>query len=675
MPLQATSGAASYDAFGGGAAAEPIYIEDVFSTYLYTGNGSTQTITNGIDLAGEGGLVWIKARTANDGFSRNHALYDTTRGPGSSTTNNKTLSTNLTAAEGLGSTYGYLSAFSSSGFTVVNGAPSDSRNITNQLNENFVSWAFREQEKFFDVVTWTGSGANRTIAHNLGSVPGCIIVKETSSSGIWAMYHRSLGATQYLRIETNSPAQTSSFYWNNTSPTSTFFSLGTDTDVNQSGETYVAYLFAHDAGGFGLTGTDNVISCGSYTGNGSATGPVIDLGYEPQWVMIKSASISNPWYIGDEMRGFTAGVAEGGFATVQPNANAAEVAGTQIVAKTSTGFRLCNSGTGVNGSGSTYIYIAIRRGPMKVPTTGTEVFSPNAVTAAVNASVTTNFPVDMVYGLVRPGGDRNIVDRLRGISNTSANSPYLKTESTSAELSNNIIYNADNQTGYKFGSYVGGASLIMYSYRRAPGFFDEVCYTGTGANRTVAHNLAAVPELMIVKGRSTLSVNSNWCVYCSHVIGAANTGYLYLNSPDSYTDNTTFWSTAPTSSVFSLSSNNTVNENTDTFVAYLFASCPGVSKVGNYTGTGATQVINCGFAGGARFVLIKRTDSTGDWYVWDSARGIVAGDDPYLLLNSRAAEVTNTDYIDTAATGFDISSTAPAAINASGGSFIFLAVA
>jgi hypothetical protein len=100
-----------------------------------------------------------------------------------------------------------------------------------------------------------------------------------------------------------------------------------------------------------------------------------------------------------------------------------------------------------------------------------------------------------------------------------------------------------------------------------------------------------------------------------------------------------------------------------------------VSKVGSYTGTGTTQVINCGFTAGSRFVLIKRTDSTGDWYFWDSARGIVAGNDPYLLLNTDAAQVTNTDFVDTAATGFEITSTAPAAINASGGTFIFLAIA
>jgi hypothetical protein len=110
-------------------------------------------------------------------------------------------------------------------------------------------------------------------------------------------------------------------------------------------------------------------------------------------------------------------------------------------------------------------------------------------------------------------------------------------------------------------------------------------------------------------------------------------------------------------------------------VAYLFATCPGVSKVGGYTGTGTTQTINCGFTGGARFVLIKATSTTGDWYVWDSARGIVAGNDPYLLLNSTAAEVTTTDWVDTAATGFELSNAGGNLANSSGVSYIFLAIA
>jgi hypothetical protein len=133
--------------------------------------------------------------------------------------------------------------------------------------------------------------------------------------------------------------------------------------------------------------------------------------------------------------------------------------------------------------------------------------------------------------------------------------------------------------------------------------------------------------------------------------------------------------TAPTASVFSVGTSTNTNGSGYTYVAYLFATCAGVSKVGSYTGTATTLQVNCGFTAGARFVLIKRTDSTGSWYVWDSSRGIVSGNDPYLLLNSTAAEVTNTDYIDAYSAGFEISSTAPAEINASGGTYIFLSIA
>jgi hypothetical protein len=177
--------------------------------------------------------------------------------------------------------------------------------------------------------------------------------------------------------------------------------------------------------------------------------------------------------------------------------------------------------------------------------------------------------------------------------------------------------------------------------------------------------------MMIVKVRDSAT---DWAVYHS---GIGATKRLILNLTDTpYTSATAGWNdTAPTASVFTVGTNVNVNGNGYLYVAYLFATCAGVSKVGSYTGTGTTKQIDCGFTGGARFVLIKRTDSTGDWYAWDSARGIVSGNDPYQLLNSAAAEVTNTDYVDTYSAGFEISSTAPAAINASGGSFIFLAIA
>jgi hypothetical protein len=100
-----------------------------------------------------------------------------------------------------------------------------------------------------------------------------------------------------------------------------------------------------------------------------------------------------------------------------------------------------------------------------------------------------------------------------------------------------------------------------------------------------------------------------------------------------------------------------------------------IVKCSSYTGTGTTLQINCGFTAGAKFVIIKRADSTGDWYVWDTARGIVSGNDPLILLNNANLETSSTDYIDPYAAGFEISSSAPAAINASGGSFIYIAIA
>jgi hypothetical protein len=158
-------------------------------------------------------------------------------------------------------------------------------------------------------------------------------------------------------------------------------------------------------------------------------------------------------------------------------------------------------------------------------------------------------------------------------------------------------------------------------------------------------------------------------------------GYSILNSTEPF--NTTYWgsasiiwnNTTPTSTVFSLGTSGTVNLNGGVFIAYLFATCAGVSKVGSYTGTGALQTINCGFAAGARFILIKRTDSTGSWYVWDSANGISSGNDPYILLNTTGGQVTGTNYVDTDTTGFKVTAAAPADLNASGGTYTYLAIA
>jgi hypothetical protein len=630
---------AQFAATGGGAAN---YIEDVFSTYLYTGNGSTQTITNEIDLAGEGGLVWIKDRNSG---AKGHALFDTARGV------NKKLQSQSTNGEF--SSPDQLTAFNADGFAL--GSAGD----PNGSGTTYASWTFRKQPKFFDVVTYTGDGANRTIAHSLGSVPGCIIVKRTDATADWQVYHRSNANTQYMVLNTTAAVATGATRWNSTTPTDTVFSLGTDTTVNASGGAYVAYLFAHDAGGFGLTGTDNVISCGSFTTDGSGNSPNINIGYEPQWLLVKCATANDTvgWGMFDTMRGWTVQSST----RLLANTSAAETSGGLNAVIKTDGFQISTPVTS-----ETYIYIAIRRGPMKVPTTGTSVFSPN-VTASQPSTLTSPPASDLVITRIResdnPTWNSGFIDRLRG------DNINLVSSSTGAEVNQGSGI-ASFTSSQAFVGGISASSMVWYLLKRAPGYFDEVCYTGTGSATTVAHNLAAVPELMIMKPRST---SGNWPTYTA---ATGNTQLMLLNTTDAAFTNANYWnSTTPTSSVFTLGINSNVNGSGTTYVAYLFATCPGVSKVGSYTGTGTTLQINCGFTAGSRFVMIKRTDSTGDWYVWDSARGIVAGNDPYLLLNSTAAEVTSTDYVDTFASGFELTATAPAAINASGGTYIFLAIA
>jgi len=643
MPLQATSGAASYDAFGGGAAVVPNYIEDVFSTWLYTGNGNSSplTITNNIDLSTKGGLVWVKDRTSvND-----HALVDTVRGA------YNTLKSDTTDASASLST---ITGFNTTGFNLGGSV------IANANGDSFVSWTFRKQLKFFDVVTYSGNGSNRTISHNLGSTPGCIFVKCTSQDvGGWQVYHSGMTSAAYSMNLNGTSAQSSQpTVWNSTAPTSTVFSVGSAATVNQSGDNYVAYLFASNAGGFGLTGTDNVISCGGFTANGNNT---ITLGYEPQWVMVRRvSSAGNDWEIYDTMRGMALTSSR----VLNANTSGAEGVGGTIY-PTATGFYISSYGSG------DIIYIAIRRGPMKVPTDATTVFTPQIATSSGSAAntVTTNFPTDLAISQIRNGYFAEWFDRLRGDSQSTY--VRLRSASTAAEATGAGGLGFDNNTGY-VDNYnwqnVGGGPYVYWNMRRAPSFFDEVCYTGNDTGtRILDHNLAVFPELVIVKKRSG---SLGWAVQASTF---TTDNILFLNTNAALTSTASYLSYPEqnTSTQFKVRYN--LNVASDTYVAYLFATCAGVSKVGSYSGTGATQTISCGFTGGARFVLIKRTDSTGDWYVWDTARGMVSGTDPSLLLNSTAAEV-NANSVYTATGGFQIVSTA-AGINASGGSYIFLAVA
>ena len=163
--------------------AVPVYVEDVFSTYLIDGSNSLLTIQNNIDLLGKGGLVWQKDRLLGSGGLSNHYLEDTVR------TAEDVIYSNTTGAQSTGG--GVVTEFLNNGFKTY---------VINGSSGSQVSWTFAQQEKFFDVVTYTGNGTSQNIAHNLGSVPGCMIVKRTDTTANWAVYHRSTGNESVLQL-------------------------------------------------------------------------------------------------------------------------------------------------------------------------------------------------------------------------------------------------------------------------------------------------------------------------------------------------------------------------------------------------------------------------------------------------------------------------------------------
>ena len=249
----------------------------------------------------------------------------------------------------------------------------------------------------------------------------------------------------------------------------------------------------------------------------------------------------------------------------------------------------------------------------------------------------------------------------------------LRANDTTAESSDYSQYmELDHQNGVFWKNLWGNQSAIDYHWKRAPSYFDVVAYDG-GISSTINHNLSAIPEMLWVKQRNG---TNSWRVF----IPSLN-GMLKLNDTDALDTSTVqnlFGNgssiVAPTATQFTVNSGNgNVNGSGNTYIAMLFSTVANVSKVGSYTGNGSTMTIDCGFSGsGARFVLIKRTDTTDNWYVWDSVRGIVSGIEPYLRLNNNTAETGSADYIDPHSSGFALPNDY---FTTNGATFIFYAIA
>tara|TARA_R110002153_G_scaffold4405_1_gene20846 strand:- start:2085 stop:3062 length:978 start_codon:yes stop_codon:yes gene_type:complete len=307
-----------------------VAVADVFSTDLYTGNGSTQDIVNGLDLSTEGGMVLFARR--NGAEEKN--IFNT-YAP------NKYHRTTTTAAQETITTG--ITSYNTDGFSLANW------NNVNGSGDTMVSWSWRVAPKFFDVQTWTGDGVvGREIPHNLNGEVGMIWVKSTSNANQWCVYNRNYGGTYFSLFPTAQAFAQSSAYWNDTDATTSAFTVSNEAVVNQSGVNYVAYIFGHG---------DN-IQCGTIVGDGTSDRE-IDLGFKAQWVLFKRADTNNNgWLLFDAARGMT-GNADPYLKMTETNA---EDTDQDYVEATDNGFKvgLASSGSYYNVSGQTYIYMAIK---------------------------------------------------------------------------------------------------------------------------------------------------------------------------------------------------------------------------------------------------------------------------------------------------------------------------
>jgi len=862
-----------------GAGSKSTYVDDVFSTYLYTGNTTARSINNAVDMS-KGGMAWIKSRSN----TLNGNIFSSNLVNGSGTYGClQTTDTDAADYSNTGSN-AMLSAFNNNGFSL--GADSATGRV-NFNNLTYASWSFAKQKGFFDIQTWTGNGTDPTqIPHNLGCVPGFIIIKCTSHAHGWACYHKD---SKDKLLELNSNFAGASSVWKNTTATSTYVTVDSQQEVNGNGKTYVGYFFAggestaatarsvdfiggsgnylnvqstssdlemgssdftlelwinsdgvtsanrnflsfgnpvqfqHNVTGnaigiffkdtgnnwfinnvtspsiadgtwnhvavtrsgntwrlflngtqfysethnvtvagldgyypsigsynsgsnaYGFNGkisnlrfvkgtavytssfrppyepltnitntkllccnnssvtgytvspavlaasgsgnqtasTDspfddpegfkfgegedqNLIKTGSYVGNGSSTGPKINLGWEPQWVMVKrtDAPGGTSWVMLDTMRAWTV---EGEVdAYMYANSNDSESV-HQWGAPTSKGMQMDGTDGTTNASGGNYIYMAIRRSDGyvgKPASAATDVFTMDFGNGSSTIpAYDSGFPVD--YGLLKEfGGNASwyASSRLTGTK-------YLQTDNTNNEGSmNNWVF--DSNVGWAWGSTSG---YISYMWKRSVGF-DVVTYKGSGLSageqQDVPHSMNKTPEMMWVKIRD--AANQNWMVYHKGLNGGTNPEQykVELNSSGVESSFSCWDNTAPNANSFRVGNQVETNHGSYNFIAMLFASVDGISKVGSYTGTGSPINVTTGFS--PRFLIIRRTDSAEHWNVYDTTRGWGAGNESHLRLNTNGAQITDEDHGAPTSTGFTINA-GYATINVNGGKYIYYA--
>ena len=422
-----------------------------------------------------------------------------------------------------------------------------------------------------------------------------------------------------------------------------------------------------DPDSFVFGGQNSVIKCGEYQGAASHSTPVeINVGFEPQWVIIKSLDSTKDWVMLDSMRKWT-GDSGSNIAWLEPNTGDTESTGT-MAQLTQTGF-ICANSSFINGSNSTFIYMAIRRpdGYVGKPASaGTDVFAMDTGnSSSIIPNFVSQFPVD--FSLVKDPWSSS-----SWWSGSRKTQGYeLKVNGTDAQVS--WAYSVyDSNVGWQNYSGHTTSNQMSWMWQRGKSF-DLITYSGDGSSstRAIQHTLAAAPDMMWIKSRNT--GGTEWKVYHSD-LGPTTVPRLN-NAAAAETSQTVFGSTDPTTTHFFVKGGST-NNSSETFKAILFKSISGISKVGSYTGSSSSQTITTGFQ--PRFIIFKNTTNTDNnwttgWFTFDTFRGWASGNnDKRMRLNDTASESTE-DWTNPTSTGFTINADAGNYLNNDGETYIYYA--
>ena len=637
-----------------------------FNTVLYTGNGSTQSIT-GVGFQPD--FVWIKKRDS----SSSHLLTTTRIGTGEQFRTNSTLGRRISTT--------VITSFDSDGFTLGSDSESNSNNNT------FVAWCWKvnggnsvtntdgnrtttievNDKNKICMMSYNGNAtAGATLGHGLGVAPEFFFLMDRFNGGGWYIYHKDVGASNQLRFTTSGQAATSN--WNGTAPDSSVITLGATGGANGSGRQFILWAFAGVAG---------FSKFGSYTGNGSTNGPIVNTGFEPAFLIIKNTSDVGSWFMYDNKRN-TSNPRINYLLANATNVEASDMGGVDFL---SNGFQIKDNHPDVNDTGDTYLYIAFAADPSAAPVLadsfGVETYQGNGGTQSLTGY---GFTPSMIWFKGRTVAyDHGLYDSVRGggslIYPSLSQAASTVTNGVLSFDSSGVTVGSNNKANASDSTYVGwawkanpiptintdGTIQSIVSANQASGF-SIVKYTGNATSgATVGHGLSNAPDVVIAKGLS--GSGSSWWVRDKNV---SSTDVLELNSSNAQANySSVFNNTDPTSTVVTLGSGDT-NRNNETQILYCFHSIAGFSKMGTYTGTGATHAIT-GVGFQPDWIMGKEVDGVDSWEMVDSARGI----NKMVYANGANAEVTNTNFTSFDSDGFTLSSAT--SINENGKTYIYMA--